>query len=67
MKTYIVLKPLYNQRAGRVLKPGELITFDPTQAAILSAKGVIGAYEQAQVKRKRRRDAELEKIQDKDL
>lgn len=67
MKTYIVLKPLYNERARRVLQPGELVTFDSAQAAILSEKGVIGAYEQTQARRKRKRDAELEKIKDSDL
>lgn len=67
MKTYTVLKPLYNERAGRVLAPGETVAFDPAQAAILAEKGVIGAYEQTQARRKRKRDAELEKIEDTDL
>lgn len=69
MRFYTVLKPLYNERYGRNLQPGELVELDDRQAAILAAKGIIGAgyADKAHRRYSRKRDAELYRIEDSDL
>lgn len=66
MKTYKVLKDLYNARRGRVLYPGELIDFDDEQAAILMDKHLVAPFgpeeAQAYYRKPRKVDLELEKL-----
>lgn len=71
MKPYMVIKQLYNERAKRVLEPGELIDFDDDQAAILMELACIAPMHEGQMTRAGRRgqvnDPQLDKLKDTDL
>ncbi len=65
MKTYMVTKQLYNERAKRILEPGELIDFDDAQAAILIERGCIAPARDEKLVRARRQKRQLEPQLDK--
>ena len=71
MKPYMVIKQLYNERAKRVLEPGELIDFDDDQAAILMELSCIAPMYEGKTARAGRRgrvnDPQLDKLKDTDL
>lgn len=71
MKPYMVIKQLYNERAKRVLEPGELIDFDDDQAAILMELSCIAPMYEGKMTRAGRRgrvkDPQLDKLKDTDL
>lgn len=61
----MVAKPLYNERARRILEPGELIDFNDAQAAILMERGCIVPALEAKALRARRQKRQLEPQLDK--
>ncbi len=65
MKTYTVTKQIYNERARRLLEPGELVDFDDTQAEALTAKGCISPVVEPRIIRARRHKYQLEPELDK--
>ena len=71
MKTYMILKPIYNERAKRMLNIGELFDFDDYSAAILIEKDCLTPfYEGITASRRSRRrkfDSELVKLKDTDF
>jgi len=67
MKYYMILKPLYNERAKRILPIGKIWTFEEADGQILAGLGIVMEVEPQEIEKRKRqyrrkRDPELDKL-----